>query len=134
MTPTGLTEDAGWEIGVSRTFDLSPDEAWRVVTGPEGLAAWLGTDCLPTEPGEPYETPDGTTGEIRSYRPGDRLRLTWRPGGWDHDSTVQVAVSATGPKAVVRFHQERLASQAERERQRDHWRRAMDALAPLLGS
>ena len=132
MTPTGLTKDAGWEIGVSRTFATTPDEAWRTVTGREGLAAWLGTGSLPTEPGEPYETPDGTTGEIRSYRPGDRLRLTWRPDGWTHDSTVQLAVTATGPNTVVRFHHERLANQSEREAMRDHWTRAMDALAPLL--
>ena len=132
MPPTGLTEDAGWEIGVSRTFDRSVDEAWQIVTGRDGLACWLGTDALPTDPGSAYETPDGTTGEIRSYRPGDRVRLTWRPKTWDHDSTVQVAVSASGRKAVVRFHQERLASQQERKQMRDHWRSALDALTPLL--
>jgi len=132
MAPTGLTNDAGWEIGVSRTFDRSVDEAWQIVAGPEGLARWLGTDALPTDPGSAYETPDGTTGQIRSYRPGDRLRLTWRPQDWDHDSTVQVAVSATGRKAVVRFHQERLANEPERNHMRDHWRAALDALTPLL--
>jgi uncharacterized protein YndB with AHSA1/START domain len=96
------------------------------------LAPGRGCPSLPTKPGQPYETPDGTTGEVRSYRPGDRLRLNWRPDGWTHDSTLQLAVTATGPNTVVRFHHERLANQSEREAMRDHWTRAMDALAPLL--
>jgi uncharacterized protein YndB with AHSA1/START domain len=91
---------------------------------------WLGTDALPTTPGETYETGGGTVGEVRSFHPQDRIRLTWRPPDWDHDSTVQVAVSAKGPDTtVLRFHQERLADADERERQRAHWAAILDDLA-----
>jgi uncharacterized protein YndB with AHSA1/START domain len=134
--PTGLTRDVGWEIGVSRTFPCDVDHAWRTLTEGEGLAVWLApVGDLPTAKGEAYRTADGTAGEVRSHRPGDRLRLTWRPPGWDHDSTVQVAVTAAaGGRAVVRFHQERLAGPDEREEMRAHWAAALDALAPLLAS
>jgi uncharacterized protein YndB with AHSA1/START domain len=136
---TGLTRDAGWQIGVSRTFPCDPDHAWGVLTANEGLARWLGlVDGLPEERGEPYRTADGTTGELRSFRPADRIRLTWRPPGWDHDSTVQVALSVPRskqpdrPRTVVRFHQERLAGPDEREAMRAHWASVLDALTPLL--
>ncbi|MEU8524402.1 MULTISPECIES: SRPBCC domain-containing protein [Streptomyces] len=126
--PTGLTRDAGWEIGVSRTFPLPPSAVWDFVVSPEGVALWLGPGVvLPTEKGETYETADGVTGELRGYRPGDRVRLTYGP------TTVQVAVSATGEgRAVLRFHQERMADEAERERQRAHWRAVMAEVARTL--
>jgi len=82
-SPVGKTKDAGWEIGVSRTLPVPINEVWRVVTSPDGVACWLGAGVeLPAEKGERYETDDGTIGEIRSFRPLDRLRLTWQPPDW----------------------------------------------------
>jgi uncharacterized protein YndB with AHSA1/START domain len=132
-TPTGLTRDAGFEIGVSRTVDIPPDRVWDAVTSDAGVAIWLGAGVrLSAEKGTAYTTADGTRGEIRSdHRPG-RLRLTWQPRDWDHESTVQVTVSARGGKCVLRFHQERLADPDERARQRDHWRAVMDAMVAWL--
>lgn len=117
---------------MSRTFACSAEHAWAVVVG-AGLPRWLGVDAIGDERGATYEADDGTTGEVRSHRPLDRIRLTWRPVGWDHDSTLQVALSggATGG-TVVRFHQERLAGPDEREAMRTHWQGVLDALAPLL--
>ena len=137
-TPVGLTRDAGFEIGVSRTVDLPPDRVWRTLVSDEGVAVWLGAGVqLPTDPaiakGTPYRTADGTRGEIRSFHSTGRLRLTWQPPGWDHESTVQVTVSSRGGRTVLRFHQERLADPAERARQRAHWRAVMDAVVDLLG-
>ncbi|QCW78945.1 SRPBCC domain-containing protein [Streptomyces sp. S6] len=128
--PVGLTQDAGWEIGVSRTLRQPPQAVWEFITGPEGVALWLGAEGpLPTEKGAPYRTADGTEGEIRSYRPGDRVRLTYGP------STVQVAVTpgSSEGRAVLRFHQERLASAEEREERRTHWKAVMDRVAAELG-
>ncbi|MFD6800240.1 SRPBCC domain-containing protein [Streptomyces cyaneofuscatus] len=127
--PTGLTQDAGWEIGVSRTIQQPPQAVWEFVTGPEGVALWLGAEGpLPTEKGAPYRTADGVEGEIRSYRPGDRVRLT------HGTSTVQVAVSpvSTEGRAVLRFHQERLASAEEREERRTYWKGVMDRVVAAL--
>ncbi|MFD5680229.1 SRPBCC family protein [Streptomyces bacillaris] len=128
--PVGLTQDAGWEIGVSRTLHQPPQAVWEFITGPEGVALWLGAEGpLPTEKGAPYRTADGPEGEIRSYRPGDRVRLTYGP------STVQVAVTpgSSEDRAVLRFHQERLASAEEREERRTHWKAVMDRVAAELG-
>jgi uncharacterized protein YndB with AHSA1/START domain len=130
----GLTQDAGWEIGVSRTIDAPLSVVWAYLTSTEGIARWLGGGLtLPAEKGAGYTTPDGTSGELRSFRPGDRIRLTWQPAGWDHSSTVQIATRASGRKTMVRFHQERLADASERERQRAHWTGVMQAVVDELG-
>ena len=131
--PVGKTKDAGWEIGVSKTLPRSVDDVWKFVTSSKGVRLWLGTGVkLPAEKGTTYETGDGTVGEIRSFRPGDRVRLTWQPADWDHESTVQVAVTGGHDKSVLRFHQERLADADERERQRMHWTQVMKEVEAAL--
>lgn len=126
--PTGLTKGAGWEIGLSRTLPLPHSAVWDFLTGDEGVGLWLGPGAhLPEEKGQPYETADGIRGELRSRRPGDRVRLTY------NGTTVQVAVTAAGPgKSVLRFHQERLSSAAEREERRAHWRAVMERVTKAL--
>lgn len=133
--PTGQTKDAGWEIGVSKTLAARVDHLWELLTSPEGLTLWLGTlDQLPTEAGQAYETAEGTVGEIRSYHERYRIRLTWRPKGWDHDTTLQLTVSQAADPANTRLgiHQERLADGDERERQREHWQAVVAALEAAL--
>jgi uncharacterized protein YndB with AHSA1/START domain len=135
MTPVGKTKDAGWEIGVSRTVPFGAEAVWRLLTSERGTDIWLGAGAsLVDEKGAPYETGDGTTGEVRSFRPLDRIRLTWQPPGWDHESTVQVAIRGDASKTMIRFHQERLADAAERERQRTHWTGVMDQIVAELGA
>jgi uncharacterized protein YndB with AHSA1/START domain len=138
---TGLTKDAGWEVGVSRTLPLSPAAVWDFVAGPEGVALWLGGGVgLPTGKGAAYRTADGVTGEIRSYRRGERIRLTYGT------SIVQVTVSAprsasrgasgadrgAGKRSVLGFHQERLADARERELRRAHWQAVMAEIEKAL--
>lgn len=131
--PTVRTKDTGWQIGVSRTIDASLPAVWELLTSSRGLDIWLGRDAaLPEEKGERYETADGIQGELRSYRPNVRIRLTWQPATRSHDSTVQVAVQDKGPKTMVRFHQGRLVDGAERERQREFWTGVIDRLEKAL--
>ena len=40
--PTGLTKDAGWQVGVSRTLPIDVGAAWDYLLSPAGLAHWLG--------------------------------------------------------------------------------------------
>lgn len=133
MTPVGLTKDAGWEIGVSRTVPAPLEEVWRQITS-AGAAIWLGSGVsFPAAAGDPYETGEGTVGEFRSFRPLDRMRLTWKPAGWSHDTTVQLVLRPAATGTSIRFHQERLADGDERERQRAHWAAVLDRLAAALG-
>jgi len=129
----GLTKDSGWEIGVSRTVPHPLDEVWRLLTSDRGVAIWLGAGAR-LEPlrGAHYVTADGTEGEVRGYRDRDRIRVTWRPPGWSHDSTLQVALSDARSGTTVSFHQERLADAEERERQRARWRSVLGDLERAL--
>ncbi|ORM38032.1 SRPBCC domain-containing protein [Williamsia sp. 1135] len=131
---TGHTRDAGWQIGVSKTVGHPLEVVWDFLTSDAGTAVWLGHGVrLRHEKGLQYETTEGTTGETRSFHREERIRLTWQPRDWDHETIVQVTVTPEGNhKTVIRFHQERLVSSDEREQQRTHWRAVMAAVVAGL--
>ncbi len=132
--PVGKTKDAGWQIGVSITVPRTAPEVWNWLVSPEGLTTWLGSGlAFVGEQGEPYVSEDGTRGELRSFRPLDRIRLTWQPPDWDHDSTVQIALEDKGDRTRIVFHQERLADAEERQRQRTHWKSIAAAVRSHFG-
>lgn len=131
--PTGKTQDAGWQIGVSTTLDHPVAEVWDLLTHPDGISIWLGDGVtIDGDKGGTYETSDGTVGEIRSFHHQDRIRLTWQPPGWNHDTTVQVAIQANGNRTKLVLHQERLANADEREQQRTHWKAVAEAIGARL--
>jgi uncharacterized protein YndB with AHSA1/START domain len=120
--PVGKTKDVGWQIGVSRTILVDFDTAWRYLTSPAGLSTWLGEGIeTPLAKGQIYKTNDGTTGQVRSVRLRDRIRLTWQPSNRPDDATVQIALTPAATGCTFRFHTERLCDADERERMRRHW-------------
>ncbi len=130
----GHTRDAGWQIGVSKTINLPVEAAWSFITSPEGVAIWLGEGVtLLPERGAGYETAAGVRGETRSFRTLNRIRLTWQPPDWSHETTLQLTVSSTTDgRARLVIHQERLADATEREHQRRHWQSVVNTLAQAL--
>ncbi|HEY8470984.1 MAG TPA: SRPBCC domain-containing protein [Longimicrobiales bacterium] len=130
----GQTADVGFEIGVRRTVPLPAHEAWRRLTAPDGVRAWLGdAPSLRFQVGEAYRLSDGTTGEVRVAVAGDRLRITRRPEGWARAATIQIRVLPKGEKTVVAFHEENLPSAEEREARRAHFEAAIEAIFPSSG-
>ena len=117
---TGLTKDVGWELGVRRTVDAPIEEVWEYFVV-DGLSTWLGDTTLGLHKGDTYLTADGVSGEIVSRTDQLRLRITWQPEDWDHDSTVQVTLMQSSTGTTIALHQERLASAAEREQMLEHW-------------
>jgi uncharacterized protein YndB with AHSA1/START domain len=134
VSEVGRTKDAGWQIGVTKTITRPTEAVWDFLTSPAGVAIWLGEGvAIRPEPGAGYETAAGIRGETRSFRALDRIRLTWQPRDWPHETTLQLAVRATGPgKTMLRVHQERLTDAAERERQREHWQGVLAELVAAL--
>ncbi|MDI2132942.1 SRPBCC family protein [Yinghuangia seranimata] len=130
----GNTQGACFEIGVSKALPYPADELWRFLTSPEGLALWLGAGAeLEPVRGAAYRTDEGAEGEVRGYEEFDRVRVTFRPAGWDHETTLQVRLSGgTADRTTLRFHQERLADADERARQRAHWQAVMAAVEKAL--
>ncbi|MGH9026498.1 MAG: SRPBCC family protein [Acidimicrobiia bacterium] len=131
--PVGLTKDAGWEIGVSRTLPYPLDDVRALLTSADGVQLWLGDAMtLPTTVGAPYEAADGATGELRGYESRRRIRLTHRPRESRNETTIQATLEPKAAGTTLRFHQERMRSPKERERQRAHWKRVVDELDDAL--
>ncbi len=87
----GQTTSGGFQIGVRRTLPCTEEALRQPLTSEEGLTIWLGGP-IPLYRGTPYTLTDGTTGELRVFRPRSHLRLTWQPRGWAAPATVQVRV------------------------------------------
>jgi uncharacterized protein YndB with AHSA1/START domain len=129
----GETILAGFEIGIRRTFKISPEQAWELLAKPTGMKIWLGTVSEPRlVKGQTYQTADGTKGEVRSVTPGRRLRLTWQPPHWQTPSTIQVSIVSSGKNATIAFHQEKLTSERDREKMRIHWKHVLDELQEVI--
>lgn len=131
--PVGLTKDAGYQVGARRTLAVPHPEAWDFIFSPEGLNIWLG----PTANGElrekgPYQLEDGAVGEVRVFKPGSHIRLTWQPPGYSQPSTIQVRVIAKGEKTTIAFHQEHLPNRAARQARLKHFRRCLDLIEERL--
>lgn len=138
LREVGETADAGFQVGVQRTLPVGQDALWDVLVAPEGRAAWLGAVAAfePT-PGYRYETADGIAGEVRTVKPGERLRLTWQPSDRAGATTLQLSLACPrndDAKTTLRFHHERLADAGEREAMRDRWRSALDRLEAIVAS
>ncbi|HEX2246749.1 MAG TPA: SRPBCC domain-containing protein [Arthrobacter sp.] len=118
-------------MGVRKTVPAPLPQVWDFLIG-EGLPLWLGKTELGTRRGEEYETEDGTRGEIRSIHPHERIRLTWEPQDWDHHSILQITLMKAQTGTTIAFHQEQLASAAEREEMLDHWHDVADRIAAAL--
>ncbi|GAA4659754.1 hypothetical protein GCM10023347_09020 [Streptomyces chumphonensis] len=105
--PAGLTQGAGREVGarIVGAIPRPPAAVWDVIGSEEGSAPWPGPGARSApERGTQDTTTEGTTGEVRRYRSGDRSRLTYRPHGDDHHTTFQgtVSVAAVG-RQELRF-------------------------------
>ena len=126
---TGLTKDAGWELGVRQTVPAPLPAVWEFLVG-EGLPLWLGElDALPTEKGATFATADGVRGTIRALTPGSKLRISWRPDDWPHDTILQVTVKEAATGTTIGFHHEQLADRDERKMMLGHWKNVVAAIA-----
>jgi len=132
---TGKTRSTGFQVGARRTFPVSLQKAWRLLTSPHGVRIWLGE--LPEVhfvPGSQYHLPDGSNGEIRVFSPNSHVRLTWQPIGWSRPTTIQLRVIPSGEKTVIAFHQEHLPGPGERDARRAYYLSVLDELGRKIGS
>lgn len=85
ISPTGLTNDAGWQVGARSTFEVSLQQAWDMVTSPEGIKIWLGdAPSIEFKKGARYKALQGTNGVMRVVNPGNHICLSRQTSGWDN--------------------------------------------------
>lgn len=129
----GQTRSAGFQIGLRRTLPIGHEAAWRLVTSPEGVRAWLGgTFDGELVKGAQFRLADGTMGQVTVYAQLSHMRLTWQPPQWQRPSIIQLRVMPHGDRTVIAFHQEQLPGPAEREERRAFFLEAMERLEAML--
>ncbi len=130
---TGLTKDAGWQVGVRATVPVDAGTAWAYLVG-AGLPLWLGETTLPSQTNAVYETDDGVRGRLISRTEGTRLRLSWRPDDWPHDTTLQLSLRVAATGTTIALHHERLADRDERRMMLGHWKTVIAELEKALAN
>ena len=93
----------------------------------------VGEAKLPTEKHAVYETDDGVRGRLITRSEGTKLRLSWRPDDWPHDTTLQLTVRPAATGTTIGFHHERLADREERRMMLGHWKNVVAELEKAIG-
>ncbi len=133
MTGSSRSSGArGFNAGAEKAFALSGQQAWKLVTSPEGLRIWLGavprTD-LKKGPG--YHTKDGTVGRFLDVKEGTNICLSWHPRGWESSTTLFISLVSAEDTTIIRVRHEGLAGKREAERMRSHWEHVLERLEEL---
>jgi uncharacterized protein YndB with AHSA1/START domain len=95
-------------VRFERDFDATPEEVWRAIATPEGIAGWLARPVRwELEPGTPWEVAfdgDSGRGTVVAVEPGRSIELTWQTGG-ETESVVRIQVdAAAGGSRLVLEH------------------------------
>jgi len=126
-----MNDATNLELGLRRTVDAPIDEVWEYFVV-DGVSTWLGNTTLGLHKGDRYLTADGVAGAVLSRTDQLRLRLTWQPDDWEHDSTLQVTLMPADSGTTIGFHHEGLASAAEKDRMLAHWTAVLDEIVDDL--
>jgi uncharacterized protein YndB with AHSA1/START domain len=123
----GETQDAGFEVGIQRTFPIDATELWELLVSPEGTDVWLGEGVeIPLVKGQVFSAA-GSTYEIRSLKDGEKLRL--RKSSTGHSATtIQLYVTPKKEKSALLIHHEKLQDQSARNEMKTHWQSVLDKL------
>lgn len=131
--PVGLTASVGYQVGVRRTFPLSREQIWDMLTSAEGMKLWLG-DVTPfdVQAGASFQSRDGLHGELRIVKPYAQIRMAWQKQNWNKPSTLQIRLIEGGAgNTTVSFHQEKLQDAMTRAEMKEYWDEALHKLLKL---
>jgi uncharacterized protein YndB with AHSA1/START domain len=129
----GQTKDAGFQIGVRKTFPVSVNQAWDFLFDNDGLLIWLdGVKFDDLVLHQAYKTKEGIEGKINTLKPYSHIRLTWKRKNWSNTSAVQVRVLNSKDKATISFHQDKLLDQNQREEMKAYWSKVIEEIDTKL--
>jgi uncharacterized protein YndB with AHSA1/START domain len=129
----GQNQKGQYSTAATRTFPLDKKAAWKLLSSPEGIAAWL----EPLAPfqfkvGEVYEVDGGFYGQVRTLKAGERVRLSWQEAHWPKAAVVQAHVIARPRgKSMIVIQQEGIADSKMHAQMRKHWKAAIARLLEL---
>lgn len=128
----GKTKDAGFQIGVRKTFDIAPRTAWEIMFSGKGIEAWLGAIGESFELGKSYKTDEGIEGKVTVFKEYSHIRATWQKPSWNKSSILQVRVMDAKGKSTISFHQDHLQNAAQRVEMKAHWDQVIKKLENIL--
>ena len=116
-------------LEVSRAVPQPVGDVWRVMTTPTGAEALLGKGAELRGKGEPWRSEDGSHGVVRSYHPGQQVRISWHADEEAPSSLVELHLlpEGDGTRLSLRYQETRDAGVNENLRQ--HW---SDALGRIV--
>ncbi|HEY4787336.1 MAG TPA: SRPBCC domain-containing protein [Bacteroidales bacterium] len=118
----GQTKDAGFEVGIRKTFQVSTENARDFLFSNEGIKQWLG-EIIAGELtlNQEYHTKDDTEGTVKIFNPSSHIRITWKKKEWSNVSTIQIRIIPAKKGTTISFHQERMLNNLQREEMKKHW-------------
>jgi hypothetical protein len=118
----GQTKDVGFQIGIRRTFPISPEKAWGFLFSENGLKIWLG-ELISGEfsINQDYQTKEGVIGSLKVFKLFSHIRLTWKKNGWQNITTLQIRIIASKSGTTISFHQEKLLDENQRAKMKKYW-------------
>ena len=124
----GQTKDAGFQLGIRKTFPVSTEKVWDFLFSKRGLKIWLGNLKNELEIKKEYETENGISGLVRVFKAYSHIRLNWKRKTWENMSTVQIRVIGNEDKTTIAIHQEKLLNAGQRNEIKGYWSKIMKAL------
>ncbi len=129
MKAIGQTKDAGFQIGVRKTFSIGLENAWHFMFSPKGLELWLGLpDAQKLVLGDGYKTIDGIEGKVTVLKDYSHVRMSWKKPEWPNSSTLQVRLINSKGKVTISFHQDHLLDLTQRNEMKVHLGRVLDII------
>ena len=131
----GKTKTTGFQVGARKTFPLSLEEGWNLITSHDGLKIWLGDIASQSlKQGMRYRLENGISGKVTVFVPLSHIRLTWHPEEWPRPSVIQVRVIPNGQKTVIAFHQEHLPGPKEREERKAFFKNVLKQFEAVINN
>lgn len=125
----GQTKDAGFQIGVRKTFPVPVEAVWNFLFSEAGLSTWLGKIGLENfELAKPYKTEEEIEGKVNVIKPGSHIRLSWKPKHWTNISALQIRVIPSKEKTTISFHHDRLLDSNQRDEMKKYWNKVISKI------
>jgi uncharacterized protein YndB with AHSA1/START domain len=116
---------------VRETVALPLPVVWQFLVS-KGIPIWLGDGEFRGLKGFRYTMADGVRGEVLAYAEGSKIRVTWRPDDWPHDTVLVLSVKEVEAGTTIAIHHQQLADREERRMMLGHWKNVVGALAGAL--
>jgi activator of HSP90 ATPase len=129
----GQTKDAGFQIGVRKTFNVSIETAWNFLFSPRGISIWLGTLNVDNfELNKTYKFKEGIEGKVNTLKPYSHIRLNWKLKKWPNVSALQIRMIKAMDKTTISFHQDKLIDSKQRIEMKMHWDKVIEKISGEL--